>query len=358
MLRFPKSLRKRDRAVSPVIAAILLIGLAVTAGAIIVVFAIALIIGFSGGITSQLNQINVTFVSYSGTDRNSDGVIDRITVKVQNAGTNAPTIGTTTQPTGWTCQTTGTVSQGAKDIIFQTSQPMSQLATESFSISVQFTLADATPLTVSVTEASTAAQGNTNAWTPATLSEGQMLFDFQDTKMTRSTTTGSAAVVYNDDNALHTLTRGARIFGGAATVALDCYYYRHGAGVTDDGTAYAGTAGGRTLANSPETWSVATKPYLSFWMKTNIDISGAERNLYLWWETWDGTTPTYEDSVQLDTYFTATGTWTHAIIDMAAVKNADDGSTFGALCFRMLSTTAAAGNWYLYIDDVSVHDGL
>jgi len=337
----------KRRAVSPVLAAILLIGLAVAAAAVLFVVVLPMIGGTA----------KVGFVSAVAADRNSDGLLDQITVQVSNSGAAADTFSDGTMSiSGWS--TTGNVEIGLAapvDLIFKTTDVMGQIEEgATFTITLSF---DSTADIV-ITETTTGVDMDH----AATLTQSDMLMDWQDTETTRSNTTGTA-ISLSDVNAQHSGLTGIRMRANGATAGgVNAYYYRHTDGSTDDGTTYASATGGRTKTDSPETWDITATPVISFWIKSNIDVSidSNDRRVYLYWETWDASTPTYEDYVQIDTTTYMAGTqWNHVLIDLGALQNADDGDDSGALCIRMLSAaTVTTGDWYVYFDDVSLHTAL
>lgn len=338
----------KRRAVSPVLAAILLIGLAVAAAAVLFVVVLPMIGGTA----------KVGFVSAVAADRNSDGLLDQITVQVSNSGVAADSFADgTISLTGWS--TTGNVEIGLAnpvDLIFKTTDVMAQIAEgATFTITLAF---DSTADIV-ITETTTGVDMDH----AATLTQSDMLMDWQDTETTRSNTTGTETNL-TDVNAQHSGLTGIKMYADGTTVGgVNVSYYRHTDGATDDGTTYGPPDdGGRTKTDSPETWDTTATPVISFWIKSNIDVStdGTNRQVWLYWETWDASTPTYEDAVRIDTAINMAGTqWNHVLIDLGALQNADDGDDSGALCIRMQSaSTVTTGNWYVYFDDVSLHTAL
>ncbi|MHA1972342.1 MAG: archaellin/type IV pilin N-terminal domain-containing protein [Candidatus Hodarchaeales archaeon] len=335
-MKTPRIIRRR-RAVSPILAAILLIGLAVAAGAVLFVVVLPLISGTA----------DVQFVSAVAADRNSDGLIDQITVQVQNKGSEKDIFSEgTISLTGWSAA--GNVEIGLANpvsLVFKTTDVTAQVEeTASVSITLSFDKSD----DISIAET------NIDMDHAASLTESDMLMDWQDGKTTRSTTTNTQ-IYLSDTNALHSGFTGIRM--RAYQSSVDVYYYRHAAGSSDDGTSY--TSGARTKTNSPETWDITAHPVISFWIKSSRDVStdGNDRRVYLYWETWDANTPTYEDSIQLDTYMVGTS-WNRVILDLSQFKNSDDGNSFGAFCIRMISGASVSNDWYVYLDDVSIHTAL
>jgi len=280
----PRIIRKR-RAVSPILAAILLIGLAVAAGAVLFVVVLPMISGTA----------DVRFVSAVAADRNNDGLLDQITVQINNRGAAKDTFAEgVISLTGWS--TTGNVEidlANPVNLVFKTTDVTAQVDEgETVSITLKFDSSNDITIT----------QADIDMDHAAVLTQSDMLMDWQDAKTTRSTTT-STQIVLDDVNAQYSGLTGIRMRANGASI--DAYYYRHIAGSTDDGTTYASTGGGRTKTYSPETWTVTDKPVISFWIKSNRDIStdGNARRAYLYWETWDASTPTYEDNVQLDIFY-------------------------------------------------------
>lgn len=336
----------KRRAVSPVLAAILLIGLAVAAAAVLFVVVLPMIGGTA----------KVEFVSAVAADRNSDGLLDQITVKVSNAGAAADEFSDGIMSvSGWSAAGNVEIGLAAPvDLIFKTTDVMAQIA-EGATFTI--TLAFDSNADIVITETTTGIDMDH----AATLTQSDMLMDWQDTETTRSNTTGTA-ILLTDVNAQHSGLTGIRMYADGTTVGgVNAYYYRHTDGSTDDDTLYAFASGGRTKTDSPETWDVTATPVISFWIKSNIDVStdGTDRRVNLYWESWDASTPTFEDNIQIDTTYMAGTQWNRVLIDLGAQQNADDGDSFGAFCIRMRSdSTVTTGGWYVYLDDVSLHTAL
>ncbi|MHA1228586.1 MAG: archaellin/type IV pilin N-terminal domain-containing protein, partial [Candidatus Hodarchaeales archaeon] len=167
-MKTPRIIRRR-RAVSPILAAILLIGLAVAAGAVLFVVVLPLISGTA----------DVQFVSAVAADRNSDGLIDQITVQVQNKGSEKDIFSEgTISLTGWSAA--GNIEIGLANpvsLVFKTTDVTAQVQeTSSVSITLAFDKSD----DIAITET------NIDMDHATTLSDSDMLIDFTDSyDMTR-----------------------------------------------------------------------------------------------------------------------------------------------------------------------------
>jgi flagellin-like protein len=325
-LKTPRIIRRR-RAVSPVIAAILLIGLAVAAAAVLFLFVLPAITA----------QAKVEFVSAVAADRNNDGELDKITVVVQNSGTAADTFSDgTISVTGWSAAGNIELPFGpTKELVFSTTDVTAQIE-ESASVSI--TLSFDITADISITET------DIDMDKAATLTQSDMLMDWQDDKTTPNGTTGTA-IDLTDVNAQHSGLTGIKMLAND-TILAD--YYRRTSSSTND---YNSTDGGLTKANSPETWDVTSSPVMSFWIKSSVTLTSQTVNLC--WATWDASTSTGIDSYPITSEVSTS--WTRVIVDLSAQQESTAGDTLGSFCIQMSSTT---DNWYIYLDDVSVHTGL
>jgi hypothetical protein len=354
-----KKLIQKRRAVSPILAAILLIGLAVTAGAIIIVFVLPMLEGAAA----------VEFVEAEADDRNMDGLLDKITVEVINEGTLADTLSegtlTTTSFTGAsvTWDTTGNVELPLgtpKTLIFTTTEVLEQIEeTASVSITLTFDSSEA----ITLTQADVDMTG-----TATVLSNADMVMDFTDGYWFAETVNGGAAtgsdVSYSTDvtRSTHTGAAGGQIdHNGAGGNQDDVIYFRTNTAPDDQWQDDQ-----NTKALSPEEWDLASKPILSFWMKidggTAVAAGGTDPDLHLVLGVYDGETLEAESQNvmgdELEDYATdlqsADSGWVHVVIDLTDYSGSWPGTVVGSFGIRVIGNF----NVNIAIDDVSVHDAL
>ena len=94
IIRFLESINRRNRAISEELAALSLVGLALSAGTVVVIFSVTLIVALIASM--GVNYIQVRAISYEAFDDNSDSFIDHIVVRIENNGMNTPYIDTAT----------------------------------------------------------------------------------------------------------------------------------------------------------------------------------------------------------------------------------------------------------------------
>ena len=334
----------KRRAVSPVLAAILLIGLAVAAAAVL----FAVVLPMIGGTTK------VGFVSAVAADRNNDGMLDQITVKVSNSGAAEDEFsdGTITF-TGWSA--TGNVEIGLADpvnLVFKTTNPDSQVAeTASVSITLSF---DSTS-DITITEA------DIDMDHAAALTDSDMLIDFTDSYgIVRSSTT----VLDDESNSLADETHSGKagfMVGMDDADAGNASAYRHKTNADDAprGSPYA-------LADSPETITYASTPILSFWVKKSAaDVMPTNTSLQVGFSLFDGTTEV-NNWVYNEFHATAftssyvANTWVRVFVSLPALS----GETMSSFPSGVLAGTSIwidndpASGLDLYFDDFSVHSVL
>lgn len=337
-----KKLIQKRRAVSPILAAILLIGLAVTAGAIIIVFVLPMLEGAS----------NVEFVEAEADDRNLDGLLDKITVTVSNKGTLVDTLAEGTLTSGgitWT--TAGNVEiplANPVELEFLTTDVNEQLD-ESATVSLT--------LTFDSSEAITITDANIDMDQAAVLTNSDYIGDASD--WIRSTTAGGAAIVTTDAAiATHSGDAGVHI---QIDTDGDNYFYPTPS-LTDPTAFFTGTKSEIT------TFDHETTPVISFWVKMDGEMSTGDEwdgsNFYLYLVGFSGQSETTQNVYyQLDNNFLATtytqNSWVRVVIevgDFTGVANLDSADSVG-FGFR-LDNNGDGNNWDVYIDDFSVHDGL
>jgi len=340
----------KRRAVSPVLAAILLIGLAVAAAAVL----FAVVLPMIGGTTK------VGFVSAVAADRNNDGMLDQITVKVSNSGAAEDEFsdGTITF-TGWSA--TGNVEIGLADpvnLVFKTTNPDSQVAeTASVSITLSF---DSTS-DITITEA------DIDMDHAAALTDSDMLIDFTDSYgIVRSNTTE----LDGESNSLaaetHSGKAGFRVNMTNANFGVaDAYRHKTNA----DNTDRPSTGPDYVLADSPETITYASTPILSFWAKKSDAGVFTGDSISIGFALFDGTTQA-DNWVynQFDTDAFGTGyvanTWVRVFISLPDVSvsgitnlSSYPSGVFAGMSIRV-NNLADSGDVNLYFDDFSVHSFL
>ncbi len=341
-MKLVKIYRKR-RAVSPILAAILLIGLAVAAGAVLFVVVLPMIGGTA----------KVEFVSAVGADRNSDGLIDQITVSVQNTGSEADTFSEgTISFTGWSVA--GNVEIGLANpvsLVFKTTDVTQQVSeVQTLTMTLKFdTSAD-----IALTET------DVDMDHAATLTDSDMLIDFTDGYWyAEAGVTGD--VLYNADTtrSTHSGKAGAQIDHNSHA---DAIYFRSMAAPTGAET----WQNLNSQANSPEEWDVAGTPILSFWMKTDGGTApaagGTDPDIYLCLAIYDGATleQSNQNAIANEIEDHAVGLqsadsgWVHVLIDLSQYSGTWASTTVGNFGIRVIGTS----NLNIAIDDVSVHTAL
>ncbi|MHA2101654.1 MAG: archaellin/type IV pilin N-terminal domain-containing protein, partial [Candidatus Kariarchaeaceae archaeon] len=182
MFRFIKAFRKWDkhhRGVSPVIAAILLIGLAVLAGAAVFFIVLPLLSG----------SADISYSSISATDANEDGKVDTIKLSFTNSGIVAADVSVATGLAGWsvTGPSGGTLTVNPGLTVQVTLTPSSAIYQISPDDTVDFTVSVDGVETLEISATTTATDGKSyaNVATVTTIT-------FADLKITDYTTTNWA----------------------------------------------------------------------------------------------------------------------------------------------------------------------
>ncbi len=345
-----KIYRKR-RAVSPILAAILLIGLAVAAGAVLFVVVLPMIGGTA----------KVEFVSAVAADRNSDGLIDQITVSVQNSGSDADTFSEgIISLTGWSVSGNVEIGLAAPvSLVFKTTDVAQQISeVQTLSITLNF---DSSPDVV-------IAETDVDMDHAATLTDSDMLIDFTDgfwyaEKVNGGAATGSDTLYSTDETrSTHAGKAGAQIdHNGANANQDDVIYFRSNADTSDQWQDNQ-----NTKALSPEEWDVAATPILSFWIKidggTAVAGGATDPDLYLVLAMYDGETLEQEsqnvlgneiEDIAVDLRSADSG-WVHVTIDLSQFSGTWAATMVGSFGIRVI----ADANLNVAIDDVSVHTAL
>jgi hypothetical protein len=345
-----KMYRKR-RAVSPILAAILLIGLAVAAGAVLFVVVLPLIGGTA----------DVEFVSAVADDRNNDGLLDQITVQVQNSGAEVDSFAEgTISLTGWSAAANIEIGlANPVDLVFKTTDVTQQVEeTQTLSITLKFdTSADIT-----------LAETDVDMDHATTLTDSDMLIDFTDgfwyaEKTSAGAATGSDTVYSTDTTrSTHSGKAGAQMdHNGANAGQDDVIYFRCNADTTDQWQDNQ-----NTKALSPEEWDVAATPVLSFWLKTDGGTApaagGTDPDLYLVLAMYDGETLEQETQNilgdEIEDFAVALQSsdsgWVHVVVDLSQYSGTWAATMVGSFGIRVI----ADANLNVAIDDVSVHTGL
>lgn len=335
----------KRRAVSPVLAAILLIGLAVAAAAVLFVVVLPMIGGTA----------KVGFVSAVAADRNNDGMLDQITVKVSNSGaaTDSFSDGTITF-TGWS--TTGNVEIGLADpvnLVFKTTNPDSQ-ALETASVSITLSFDSTSDITITETDI--------DMDHAAALTDSDMLIDFTDSYgIVRSNITE----LNDESNSLaaetHSGKAGFRVNMTDANLGTsDAYRHKTNSDGDDRDDPYV-------LADSPETITYASTPILSFWAKKSDAGVFTGDSISIGFAVFDGTTQA-DNWVynQFDTDAFGAGyvanTWVRVFVSLPDVSGITNLSSYPSGVFAGMSirvnNLASSGDVNLYFDDFSVHSVL
>jgi hypothetical protein len=347
-----KKLIQKRRAVSPILAAILLIGLAVTAGAIIIVFVLPMLEGAS----------NVGFVAGTAVadDVNNDGLLDEVTFQVNNEGTVVDTLSEGTFTAGtvtWSSLSNIEIPLGTPvDLTFSTDDVTNQI-TDAASVSIVLSFDSGAEITI--TEAQIE-MDNT-----ATLTDGDMLIDFTDANgVVRSSTAILDQESTGAVDETHSGNGGFRVRMDGTNTG-DAYVYRHATAA--DGDARPGSW---TLADSPETITLSDTPVLSLWLKkATAGAMPTNTRIFVGFVLFDAATDVdawfyYQINVLAFPSTYTANTWSQVIFDMTSVTwgglvnpltNYPSG-VFGGFTL-WFDNNPAAGNLNVYVDDVSVHTG-
>ena len=336
-------LYRKKRAVSPILAAILLIGLAVAAGAVLFVVVLPMIGGTA----------KVDFVDAVAADRNSDGLIDQITVSVQNSGSEADIFSEgVISFTGWSVAGNVEIGLAAPvSLVFKTTNVAQQVSeVQTLTMTLKFDSSADIVL----------AETDVDMDKAATLTDSDMVMDFTDGYWyAEAGVTGDT--LYNADTtrSTHSGKAGAQIDHNSHA---DAIYFRSMAAPTGAET----WQNLNTKANSPEEWDVAATPILSFWMKTDGGVApaagGTDPDLYLCLAIYDG--ETLEQSNQnvlgneIEDYAVALQSsdsgWVHVMVDLSQFSGTWAGTMVGNFGIRVIGTS----NLNIAVDDVSVHSAL
>lgn len=307
-----KKIYWKTRAVSPVIAAILLIGLAVLAGAAVAFIVLPLIEG----------NADIQFQSISGSDSNSDGLVDKITMTFVNTGTTAGTISQidTTGMNGWSVTTPsgGTIeiaasAAGGEDIVIATSDVRAQL-TASDSISVDIFIDNAATPSFSIDSTTAAEDGTTYANAISVKSVGSAdlkISDYDDTNWGLSATANGQQVFFDNDDA------NRQASGGSPGV-----WYRTDNGAPGtylfESTAADGSGIGTfSDTSATTTWDRSQNTNINFYMK--LDRVFTAGTLRVYFGAYSGTTRLGDFYHELGQYFDGDATDFDA--DQAYVAN-------------------------------------
>lgn len=360
MFRFIKTFRKWDkhhRGVSPVIAAILLIGLAVLAGAAVFFIVLPLLSGAA----------DVEFSSISATDANDDGLVDTIKLSFTNSGTVAGEISEVDLAglTGWsvTSPTGGTtdVNPGATAVVtLRPGTVADQIATTgSFSVVVTVAGED-----ITVNEDTAASDGKTysTAATARTVTNSDLLIS----DYTRSAWISTDSAIGDVDEGLTDANRETG--GGQPGVRFqtsgveDVWFYNSN---DPDGTGYS------TGTNNPSkttTWEKSSKPVVAFWVKSNLAITpGGDQNVWVYFEGYSGSTDVGSFTYNIESYFSGktANEWFLVVIDFSDTGDSNWGSydtdeqnANNVAGFGIRMDNNVNRNWDLYVDDIYTASGL
>ncbi|MHA2104638.1 MAG: archaellin/type IV pilin N-terminal domain-containing protein [Candidatus Hodarchaeales archaeon] len=359
MFRFIKAFRKWDkhhRGVSPVIAAILLIGLAVLAGAAVFFIVLPLLSG----------SADVAFSSVSATDANDDGKVDTIKLSLSNSGTVAAEVEVATGLSGWSVSSPAggstTINPGA--IVDVTLRPSSVDDQIGPSDPVDFTVSVDGVETLEISETTAAADGKTYA-SVATVKS----ITNADLEITDYSTASWAVTNVNE---LDTIWYGTHAYADQAGDTNSGIRVR--TDNNDDVRVYSSDSGdtgyGPALAETVS-WDKSAKPVVSFWLKSDRTMPSG--NLYVYFTAYSGASAVDVFYFQLDSYLSATATpsggayvpdvWTQVVLDFSDptgwgsyAPDAQTATTVGGFAIRVQNN--GASDWDLAFDNIHTSAGL
>ncbi|OLS24506.1 MAG: hypothetical protein HeimC3_19360 [Candidatus Heimdallarchaeota archaeon LC_3] len=359
MFRFIKTFKKWDKhhkGVSPVIAAILLIGLAVLAGAAVFFIVLPLLAGSS----------DIAFSSITASDANQDGKVDTIKLSFTNSGTVAGEISevdlsgmsgwSATNPSGGTADVNPgltvevTIRPGTvADQILTTDTidvVVSVDGTPAFTIDENSQAEDGKTYSSTVTaKAISNADLEIDDYSDAAWSESendvsvQLFFSVADAN--RQTASGSPGVQFRTDN------------GDPSSYFINTNQ--------PDGTSFSAST------NDPAettTWNKGTNPVVSFYIKSDRVMGSGDLRVYF--EAYSGNTDVGSFYYNIEPLFTGTyvaNTWLLVTLDFSSTAgwsgyDADEVTATSVGGFSLYVDNNFADDWDLYIDDIYVSSGL
>ncbi|MFX0066882.1 MAG: archaellin/type IV pilin N-terminal domain-containing protein [Candidatus Hermodarchaeota archaeon] len=358
MFRTLRKLYYKKKGISPVISAILLIGLAVAAGAILIIVVLPLL----------TPAANVTVQETVVSDRNTDGEIDKILIKLTNSGTAADKI-TEVSITGagnWITEAVGTAvapsTTSLTEVTYEAGGVGDQLeAGEDWQVTI--TLESGKVLTVDHDDESTIG-------TPATLTESSMLIDFTSGsgKIIKSTSSGDASYEQGASaGADATYSNNPGFSMRTDTSTNDVYFGYVAAAAPGDGSNYdtMNTYGNQL---SSAIWDKQTKPFVEFWIKSDRVMGAGSIRVYF--TAYSGSSEIDSSGFYYDigaTYLSSgvgytANTWVRVQLDLSSSSGWSGYSTGEVNAnncggFAIFFDNDEVANWDIYIDDIGVFSG-
>ncbi|MFX0090115.1 MAG: hypothetical protein ACFFBD_00010 [Candidatus Hodarchaeota archaeon] len=331
-----KKLYNRKRAISPVISAILLIGLAVAAGAILIVVVIPLL----------TPAPNVILSEAVGIDRNADGDMDKLTIKLANQGTASDTLSAIDAPefAGWTAPAPNTEipvsTTGLTELVWECTDADEQIG-PTITWSVTLTLGSGNVIDINHDDETT------DVTLTQLTNEAAMLIDF--------TASGGSAIAWpgtisvnqgnSANNAAHADSPGLEIDVAAAGSV----------GYVATGSSIGSDADLGLYANqvSSAIWDKSDKPIIGFWLKTNGTI-----NISVRVTVYDGVGEHSIITYNIGSF--STTIWTRIYADLSDTTSWTGGTSGWEglqYCGGLRFVFSQAGDG-AFIDDIGVFDGL
>lgn len=356
IIKFRRMWRK-TRAVSPVIAAILLIGLAVLAGSAVTFIVLPFIQG----------NANLDVSAVTGIDQNGDSRVDRITVNIINSGTSADTFdlqaSSLTGALNWATTTADGTSLssaeiGGIDIVFETSNVQDQLSTtDSWTITIGFGTSDDIVITNTDIEVILSAKVITNS--------NLEISDFTDANW-MVTNTGNLYVshTFNDDDANREST------GGEPGVIIKTEkkgnnVYLVQSNLADAITTYNGATNSNT---ETQVWKKDVNPVVGFYISLSNPVDKPKMDVKVYFQAFSGSNAVGTFFFDLNTILSPnnynTNEWVLVLLDFS------DSSIWSTSYTSELQAADSVGgfairiendemnNWDIRIDDIFVASGL
>ncbi len=357
MNRILKKLLKSKRAVSPVVAVVLLIG-------VVVVGIVAVFVLFNL-LTAPSTVLEVQ--SVDEIDRNGDGLIDGFEITVINTGTGPAAVTDITVAftvpagkTGFTLSSTvAEVGANPVTLKYQTSDVDAQLPNEiDYTIEVSYKGS----LLTTITQDSDLLDAKvTDPQNPQ-----NFVVDNADGNWAGSSGNGgSVQILTTDSNAQHSGQTGIRL---RLDANKNYYYWRvdSSVSVNSGNGIYPQT---NDLTKSPETIDFNSKKVLVFWVRFSTTNIGNTLDAWVYFRTYSGSTVQATRAVQFITngqfvsgkaFSTATvgNDWVRIVIDLSDLSGYNPSSDGNTLAFFGLRFQQASSTYYAYIDDIGVYEGL
>ncbi len=352
-----KRMLKSKRAVSPVVAVVLLIG-------VVVVGIVAVFVLFNL-LTTPTTVLEVTAVRE--VDRNGDGLIDKFEIDLINSGTGSASVSDVTVTfvnpvdiTGFKLtSTTSTVTSTGTTISFETSdvnQQLDKALRGGYEIKVAY---QGTDIITFDQNSELIKQKVVDPQNPQSF-----VTDNADGNWAGSSNGGSVNIVTTDTNAQHSGQTGVRF-------RLDnnnYYYWRIDSSVSVNTTNgnYPQT---NDLTKSPETIDFSDKNVLVFWIRFSTNNIGNTLDAWVYFRTYSGSTVqatrTYQfisngNFVSGKAFSAATvgNDWVRIVVDLSDLSSYNPTSDGNTLAFFGLRFQQASSTYYAYIDDIGVYNGL